>query len=113
MEEIYIETIKKMKQKIKELEGYVDEEVILSPEFKDSKAKLTFDGTNLTIKYEAFDGTYELTLDPFKNHNVADFIAAAINYFRWDNALYDDNDYSEEIDLEDETIRYKNYRQHP
>lgn len=113
MEEIYLERIKRLETKIKELRGETDEPIQNYPEPEDDEAKLSFDGKLLTIEYTAFDDKHIVKLDPFINHNVPDFIAACINYFRWDNALYDDNKFEEIISLEDETIRYKNFKSMP
>ena len=110
IEDIYIERIKHLEQQIKELKGETDEPEMFFPEYKDPRAVLQYSNGILKITYAAFDGTHTYELDPFKNHNVPDFIAGAINYFRWDNALYDDNDYSDEIDLEDEKVRYLNFK---
>ena len=111
MEELYLTRIRKLEARINELEGMSNEEMMYFPE-PTSDVKLTFRGDKLKIEYDAFDGHKTIEIDPFVNHNVPDFIAACINYFRWDNALYDDNEYEEIIDINDEVIRYKNFRPH-
>lgn len=113
MEELYLERIKRLEQQIKELKGETDTAIQSFPEYEDANAHLSFRDDVLKITYTAFDGKHTYEIDPFINHNVPDFIAGAINYFRWDNALYDDSSFSEDIDLEDETIRYKNFKGMP
>ena len=113
MDEIYLERIHKLEKEIRDLKGEVETEMRFFPEPESETIHLKLKDNLLEISYDALDERHIETIDPFINHNVPDFIAACINYFRWDNALYDDPEFSEDIDIEDELIRYKNFRSHP
>ena len=112
MEDIYYERIKKLEKEIRDLKGESDSPTRYFPEPESKTVHLKLKDNLLEISYDAFDERHIETIDPFINHNVPEFIAACINYFRWDNALYD-TEFSEDIDIEDELIRYRNFKSHP